>query len=191
MRSVNLRWTVVVPATVGVLALVLAGYLTWLSFQHGDPPVRPVKVSTSTVVNHLGGYSLEVPKGMHASRKGATTQVRDKPRSITVTITPTVRGKPADNNRSVLRAMLPAYRTVQLTTSERQRIDHRAAVASYGRAVTKKGVALRFVLITVKGLHRNFAISTFTAADSDPDQVLPRVRAIANGFRVLGPVSGK
>lgn len=183
----NIRWSITAPAIIGTAALVVAGYLAWLTFQHDDKPTQPVKVATNTLVNTSGGYSVKVPKGMKASRKGVTTRVVDKGRSVTVTITPTRSGKPADNNKDVLRAMVSTYRTVRLTTSERQRIDDRAAVASYGQAVTKKGVPLRFVLITVKGSQRNFAISTFTAEDSDPRTVLPRVRAIANGFHVLTP----
>jgi hypothetical protein len=172
------------PAIIGVVALVVAGYLGWLTFQHDDTE-QPVRVATERFVNNKGGYSLTVPKGMSATRQGAATRVLDTARTLTVTITPTRKGTPAENNKAVLRAMVSTYRTVSLTTSERQRIDRRAAVASYGRAVTKKGVALRFVLITIKGVQRNFAISTFTAADSDPEKVLPRVRALANGFHVL------
>jgi hypothetical protein len=180
----NVKWHVVGPAVIGAVALVVAGYLAWLTFQHDDP-AAPVDVATRSVVNHRGGYSVKVPDGMKATRTGAATRILDKGRTVTVTIAPTAAGRPADNNKSVLRAMLSTYRTVRLTTSERQRIDGRAAVASYGGAVTRKGVALRFVLITVKGGQHNFAISTFTAADSDPKAVLPRVRAIANGFHVL------
>jgi hypothetical protein len=180
----GLSWNVAGPAVAGVIALVVAVYLGWLTFRH-DGPDRPVTVATHRLVNHKGGYSLKVPQGMKAVRSGAATRILDKDRTVTVTVTPTRRGRPADNNKAVLRAMAATYRTVHLTTSQRQRIDHRPAVASYGQAVTRKGVALRFVLITVKGHRHNFAISTFTAADSDPRTVLPRVRAIANGFHVL------
>lgn len=176
---------VLAPAVVGAVTLVVAGYLGWLTFQHDDPEPQPVEVATTALVNHRGGYSVLVPEGMRATRNGAVTTIRDRGRTVTMTITPTGPGTPADNNKAVLRAMLATYRTVSLTTSERQRIDHRAAVASYGQAVTKKGVALRFVLISVKGVQRNVAISTFTAAGSDPRTVLPRVRAVANGLHLL------
>ena len=198
MKSPNVRWNIAGPAIIGAVALVVAGYLAWLTFQHDDEggnrtttpaaqgkPAKAVRVDTHTVLNRAGGYSLKVPRGMTATRKGVVTRIRDTDRTIAVTVAPIRKGKPADNNKDVLRSMLSTYRTVSLTTSQRQRIDKRAAVASYGKAVTKKGVSLRFVLLAVKGGERNFAISTFTAADSDPNKVLPRVRAISNGFHVL------
>lgn len=187
MKPPNVRWNIAGPAIIGVVALVVAGYLAWLTFQHDDSPAEQpaAKVATDTLVNHKGGYSVKVPRGMKASRMGAATRIIDKGRTVTVTITPTAKGTPADRNKAVLRAMVSTYRSVNLTTSQRQQVDGRAALASYGRALSKKGVALRFVLISVKGKARNFSISTFAAADSDPNKVLPRVRAITNGFHVL------
>ncbi len=184
----NIRWNVAAPAIVGALALVIAGYLAWLTFQH-DPAAQPAKaapaVTTHTLVNRSGGYSVQVPAGMQATRSGTSTHIRDKGRTLAVTITPTPRGTPASNNTSVLRTMVSTYRSVRLTANEQRRIDGRAALASYGQAVTKKGVALRFLLITITGKSQNFAISTFAAANSDPQKVLPIIRAIANGFHVL------
>ena len=171
------------PAVVGVVALVVAGWLLWLTLQKDDAPPEPI--DTSRLVNKTGGYSVQVPDGMKAEKFGKVTRVEDKARTVVVTITPTKGGSPADTNTAVLARIGSTYRTVDLFTSERQTVDGRPAVASYGRATTDKGVRLRFVLITVKGTERNFALSTFTAADSDPGTVLPRVRAVANGFHVL------
>lgn len=192
----SLRNGYVVPAVVGVIALVMAGYLAWLtvrgddvgSARRGDSgatatPTTPA-LAVRRVVNQAGGYSVAVPKGLKATRKGPATTIVDRAHTMSVVISPTPRGALAANNRAVLKTMRSSYRRVSLLTSQKQRVDGRPAVVSYGRAVTRKQVRLRFVLTTVKGPKRNFAISTFAAADSNPTKVLPRVRAITNGFRV-------
>ncbi|MEP6667424.1 MAG: hypothetical protein ABJA81_13330 [Nocardioidaceae bacterium] len=171
------------PAIVGAVALIVAGWLLWLTLQKDDDKL--VTLDTARVVNKAGGYSILVPEGLTARKSGKVTRIRDKARTVVITITPTTGGAPATTNTRVLAQVGSTYRTVDLLRSQKQKVDGRPAVASYGRATTTKGVKLRFVLITVKGSGRNFALSTFAAADSDPGTVLPRVRAVANGFHVL------
>ncbi len=171
------------PAIVGAVALLVAGWLLWLTLQKDDD--RPVELDTSLLVNKTGGYSIRVPEGMKAKRTGKVTRVEDTAHTVLVTISPTKGGSPAGTNTAVLAKIGSTYRTVDLVRVQKQKVDGRRAVTSFGRATTKKGVRLRFVLITVKGRERNFTLSTFAAADSDPGTVLPRVRAVANGFHVL------
>ena len=64
-------------------------------------------------------------------------------------------------------------------------IDGHKAKATYGQARNAKKVQIRFVNFVVKSTPRNFAINAFTAGDSDPLFVLPRVNAIANTFEVI------
>jgi hypothetical protein len=177
------RWTA--PALVGVVALVAAGWLLWLTLKGDGGDHQAAPVATTTLVNKAGGYTVKVPKGMTAKRAGKATKIVDKGHVIDVTITPTRGGRPAAGNTRVLATMGSTYRTVDLLSTDKKKIDGRNAVISIGKAITKKGVRVRFVLITVKGgPSTNYAISTFTAADSDPNVVLPQVRAIANGFHV-------
>lgn len=178
------RW--LAPALAGLVALVVAGWLLWLTLQ-GDPAPDPVpQVATTLLVNRTGGYALDVPAGLTATRNGKVTKIVDKARTIDVTVTPTRPGRPAASNTRVLAEMGSTYQEVDLVDRQRQQVDGRPAAITIGKAVTQEGGKVRFVLITVKGgAARNWSISTFTAADSDPQVVLPQVRAIANGFHVL------
>lgn len=184
MSTQSTRWFA--PAAVGAVALVVASWLLWLTLK-GDPGTDPVpQVATSTLVNRTGGYALEVPEGMKATRNGKITKVVDKDKTIDVTVTPSRPGRPAGTNTRVLAEMGSTYQEVDLVDRQHQQVDGRNAAITIGKAVTAEGVKVRFVLITVKGgMVRNYSISTFTAADSDPNVVLPQVRAIANGFHVL------
>jgi hypothetical protein len=185
MSTQSRRW--VAPALVGAVAVAVAGWLLWLTFK-GDAAPAPVapKVTTSVLVDKAGGYRLDVPAGMKATRNGQVTKIVDQGHTIDVTVTPSRAGRPAATNTRVLARMGSTYQEVDLIASERQQVDGRPAAITIGKGVTKEGVKVRFVLVTVKGdKSRNYSISTFTAADSDPNVVLPQVRAIANGFHVL------
>ena len=48
-----------------------------------------------------------------------------------------------------------------------------------------KKVQISFVNVVVKAKPRNYAINAFTAADSDPLFVVPRVNAIIDTFEVI------
>lgn len=177
--------SILVPVVAGVVSLLVACCLAWLTFfqPEDDPAPTPPAVETGTVVNATGGYSVQVPVGMRARRSGKVTRITDRQHALSVTISPTTNAKPANTNKAVLQAMGKTYRSVILTTSERLRVDRHQAVASYGRATTTKGTKLRFVLIAVHEGRRSFAISAFADASAAPATVLPRVRAITNGFR--------
>jgi hypothetical protein len=102
---------------------------------------------------------------MKATRNGQVTKIVDQGHTIDVTVTPSRAGRPAATNTRVLARMGSTYQEVDLIASERQRVDGRPAAITIGKGVTKEGVKVRFVLVTVKGdKARNYSISTFTAA---------------------------
>ena len=72
-----------------------------------------------------------------------------------------------------------------MTRTENQTLDGHKAKATYGTARNTKKVKLRFVNFVIKSIARNYAITAFTAGNSDPLFVVPRVNAIANTFEVI------
>ena len=64
-------------------------------------------------------------------------------------------------------------------------IDGHQAQATYGRARNADKVRITFVNVVVKAERRNYAINAFSAADSDPMFVVPRVNAIVHSFEVI------
>jgi hypothetical protein len=86
--------------------------------------------------------------------------------------------------KAFVRSLHDGYRRVRVIGHQAQRIGGRQALATYGQAVNRRHVRLRFVTVTVRARPRDYAITAFTAYGSDPHRVLPQVDAIASTFRV-------
>lgn len=141
------------------------------------------QVATTPLTNAVGHYRLQVPEGMRAQRSGRTTKLIAGDRSLVVTVVPVPRIDPALGNARVLAAMESSYRSVRTIGHESEQVAGHRAVTTFGTAVTKPGVRVQFVLVSVFGARTSYAISTFAAADADPATLLPRVRAVLDGFR--------
>jgi hypothetical protein len=89
------------------------------------------------------------------------------------------------SSKAFMRAMKQSYTDVRVVRSESKKIDGRKAKATYGRAVNAEKQQISFVNVVVKATPQNYAIYAFTAADSDPLFVVPRVNAIINSFEVI------
>lgn len=184
----------VLPALIGVLALAAAtyfGYLTfrdvWVSAGPTSTETRPAPaVKTDRVVSRAGGFRLRAPRDMSVTRDGTSIRLTDEAQSLVVTLGPGEGGALRAVSTRYLRTIERSYREVRLLRSVPERVDGRPALVSSGRAVNERGVGLRFVALVVSDRPRNYTITAFAAADSDPADVLPRVNAIANSFAVLG-----
>jgi len=166
-------------ALVGAVALAVASWLLWRTLPHDDD-LAPRRDS-SLVVNKAGGYSIRVPEGMQPTTKGKVTRVADAPRTVLITVTPTRPGSPAETTTAVLAKLGSTYRKVDVDSHRRQTVDGRAALASFGRATSRKGVDLGLVVVTVKSRNRSFAI-TSVAAGGNTDRMPPQLRTVMNSF---------
>ena len=167
------------PAVVGAVALVVASWLLWRTLPHGDD--QAPRRDSSLVVNKAGGYSIRVPEGMEPTTNGKVTRVADAPRTVLITVTPTRPGSPAETSTAVLAKLGSTYRNVDVDSHQRQTVDGRAALASFGRATSRKGVDLGLVVVTVKSGNRSFAI-TSVAAGGNTERMPPQLRTVMNSF---------
>lgn len=184
------RRAVLVPALVGTLSLLAGLTLMYVSFR--DPgetadvePARAEEVRTERVVSREGGFALAVPEDMAVTERGAAVQLESEDSDLVVVVARGERAALRPANRRLLRALEQRYERMQVVATERQRVDDRPALATYGHAVNSSRVRLRFVTITVQARPRMYTIAAYTAFESDPAVVLPRVNAVANGFEVL------
>ncbi|RLV49014.1 hypothetical protein D9V37_10550 [Nocardioides mangrovicus] len=170
-----------VLAGIAALAVVLAGYFGWLTlFRPAAKPVPP-----TTVVNTVGGYRLTVPEGMTATRRGKITSLVDASRSISVTVTTTAGGAPRSTNDAVVATLRRSYQSLTLLGSAARTVDRRPGRATYGAVVDAEGRRIQFVVITVKGRGRNYALSAFAPIGAKGvTAVRHRFDTVVEGFRV-------
>ena len=74
---------------------------------------------------------------------------------------------------------------VQVIGRERGEVSGRRSLTTSGTAVNKAGVPIRFVVLTVAARPRAYTLVGFTGRDTPPDDVLPRLNAVVDGFEVL------
>ncbi|HET7386487.1 MAG TPA: hypothetical protein VFJ19_07465 [Nocardioidaceae bacterium] len=185
-------------AAIGVLALVAAGLYAYLTARDtvGSTGTAPTAshLATTRYVSHRGGFSVRVPHGYTSTRNGRTTRFANRHKTVVVTIGPV--GSPAGRARrdravrkstgKVLAAMRHGYRRTRVLGHRHDRVDGRKSLITYGRVRTHEHQVLRFVVVVVPAKPRDYAITVFTAARTDPTSVLPRVEAFANSFHVRG-----
>jgi hypothetical protein len=179
------------PAVAGVVALVAAlvlGYLTvrdtaGASDASGGVPA----VETRRVVSEDGGFAVDAPRDLRVARAGAAVRLTSRERDLAIVVSPAGRGPLRAAEGRVLDRMRRSYRAFTRLGSEPADVDGRRARTTYGHAVNDSGARLRFVVLTIRAGSRNYALAAYTAFDSDPAVVLPRVNAVANGFETLAP----
>jgi hypothetical protein len=188
----------VLPVEIAVICLLGAIYYGYHAVRGPEPaakpdasptasatPSPPPKVTTTRLVSKKGGFAVGVPDHVTAKKVGLTVQMMTADRVLSVLAGPVEHGKISVSSSAFMRTMKKAYKDVRVTRSEAQTIDGHQAKATYGRAQNAKKVDISFVNVVVKAEPRNYGITAFTAAGSDPLFVVPRVNAIIDTFEVI------
>lgn len=190
---VNLR--MVLSIQVAVLALVAGTAVLYVGIRDtaDDVPESNRTLGTTMqpaptrVVSERGGFAIILPPGISADKKGNTATLSTADNALVVTAGP-VAGGSLDSSADVfLRSVKRSYTEVRVLGTERQDVDGRRAVATFGQAVNDNKVRISFVNIVVKARPRNFVINSFARYDTSPATVRPKVDAILDGFTVLEP----
>lgn len=170
---------------VGLVALLLAGLLGYITVRDTLGSGDAAAVATDRIVSRAGGYSVEAPEAMTAGQEGRVVQLTSKDKSLVVNIGPGEKGTLGKAQERFLRKLEKRYRSFELLAAEPMQVDGRQAISVSGRATNASKVRIRFVVMVVKAKPRNYTIAAYAAHDSDPADVLPLVNAVANGFEVL------
>lgn len=171
-----------VAVAVGVLALLAAGWFGYLTLRGAPGAPQPVAATTRRAIAHE--FSIGVPHGMQLTRRHGTLTLTSREHDLVVTVGPTVAGPLRHAAHRFVRSLRDGYRRVRVLGHQPKSIGGRQALATYGQAVNRRHVRLRFVTVMVRARPRDYAITAFTAYGSDPHRVLPQVDAIASTFRV-------
>lgn len=146
-----------------------------------DPEARAKKH-----VNRKGRYSFRYPRGWRLTSRRATTEVRSPDHVALVSLGRGPSGNLMKAAATFMRSIQQPYHRVQVQAAEVKRIQSYPAFLVSGTAVNKADVEIRFLAITIEGgRNGNYAIAVFTAANSDPAEVLPPVEQIIDSFRPL------
>jgi hypothetical protein len=140
---------------------------------------------SGAVVNEAGGYRLMAPDGWKVSQQGPTTKLTSPGKQAVVSVGTGNPGALQDAGALFFQQVGRHYENPKLTGVEGKQIGSRPALVYGGLGINDEKVKIKFLAITVQGKPRNYAISVFTAADSDPQQVLPKVNSVVGSFRPL------
>jgi hypothetical protein len=191
----------VIPVQIAVIGLLGATYYGYHAVKGPEPEAKPdsasrtasasptpsptPEVATKRLVSKRGGFAVGVPENITAKKVGPAVTMMSADKALSVVIAPVESGTISVSSKAFMQGMKAAYTNVKVTRTEDQMVDGHKAKATYGTAKNAKKVQLRFVNIVVKSTPRNFAINAFTASNSDPLFVVPRVNAVANSFEVI------
>lgn len=178
---------ILVPVAVGAVALLIGGLFAYITIRDtgdGSETTSASEVETRAVISRKGGYAVDVPRDLRIERTGRTTRFTAKDKSLVVTVGPGESGRLKPASRRFLGSLTQGYRNVRVLAVESEQIDGRPARISFGQARNAQQVRLRFVAAMVRHRPQNYTITAFTAFNSDPEVVLPRVNAIVNSFEV-------
>jgi hypothetical protein len=190
----------IVPVEIAVIALLGAGYYGYHAVQ--DPqsdgksktastqtssakPSEPPKVKTTRLVSKTGKFAVGVPEDVTAKKIGPAVTMTTADKILNVAIGAVLPGKLSVTSAALMRDVKRTYSDVRVTRTQTQEVDGQKARATYGRALNADKVQVSFVTVVVKTETRNYVISAFTVADSDPMFVVPRVNAVIDSFEVI------
>lgn len=168
-----------VLASIGAVALVLALGLGITALVLDDG------VDSDEVVNQAGGYQLMAPDGWEVTQQGPITKMISPDKHAVVRVSPGNRGALHESGALFFQQVGRHYKNTKLTGVESEQVGSRPALVYGGLGLNKKNVKINFLAITVEAKPTNYAISVFTAANSDAQQVLPHVNSVVDTFRAI------
>lgn len=166
-----------VLTSIAVVALVLALGVGIAGLVLGD--------GSGEVVNEAGGYQLAPPEDWKVSQDGAITKLTSPGKEAVISVSTGNPGALHDAGALLFQQVGRHYKNTKLTGVRSEQVGGRPALVYGGLGINKSNVKITFLAITVEAKPRNYAISVFTAADSNPQEVLPRVNSVVDTFRTL------
>jgi hypothetical protein len=131
------------------------------------------------------GFTLRHPVSWRVHRRGPAVTLTGPDSEAAVTVAPMSGGSMRSVADGVMGAIERSYDHVNIHSSEAGRLGLHRAMTLAGRATDRRGVRLRFLVVTVRA-HRTWAVTAFTSWTADPDDVLPAIQAILDSFRPKG-----
>lgn len=187
-----MNFRMVFPIQIGMFALLGGAYFVYLTVSgpaktetDAAAPTVVKTIETTPIVSGKGGFAIGVPEGVTATKAGKTVNLSGKDKAFVVTAGSVEGGPLSTNSKAFVSSLKATYTEVRVLGTEKQEVDGRKALATYGQALNSKKIRVRFVNVVVAAKPRNYAINSFTGLDTNPSTVLPKVNAIVSSFTVL------
>lgn len=142
-------------------------------------------VDSDEVVNQAGGYQLTAPDGWDVTQDGAITKLTSPGKDAVISVSTGNPGALHDAGALFFQQVGRHYENTKLTGVQSEQIGSRPALVYGGLGINDENVKINFLAITVEAKPTNYAISVFTAANSNPQEVLPRVNSVVDTFRAI------
>ncbi len=169
-----------------LLALAAAGLTYGLVTLFTADQGPDYRFATEQHVNQRGRYLFYHPPDWEVKDEGTVSRVTSPGGETLVTFGLGPEGDLEAAETAFVTELQNQYRGVDLQALEVQQVGPNPAVSVAGTGRNNEGVRLRFLAITVGVGGRNFSIGVFTAANSDPQKVVPPSQEIVNSFRPIG-----
>jgi hypothetical protein len=169
-----------------LLALAAAGLTYGLITLFTADQGPDYRFATQQHLNEQGKYLFYHPPDWEVKDQGTVSRVTSPGGETLVTFGLGPEGDLEAAETAFVTRLQDQYRDVDLAALQVQQVGPNPAVSVAGTGRNAEGIRLRFLAITVGVNERNFSIVVFTAANSDPQKVVPATQEIVNSFRPIG-----
>jgi hypothetical protein len=170
-------------AMVVLLAAVILALIVMLPGQEEPVTPPPLRFDSTMHVNSQAGYSFRYPPPWSLSERATVSEVVSPSGDIVVSFGLGAEGALRDASDRLVASLLETYEQSELIGRETREVGGHSAMLVSGVGTNDSGIRVRFLAITVAADRVNYAIAVFTAADADPNVVLPIVERVVNSFR--------
>lgn len=171
-----------VATLIGLVAIVAAIAVGATALLVDESPTAD---GPATIVNEAGGYSLVAPQGWDVTEEERTTKITSPDGAAVLTAGLGERGPLEDAAAVFFQKVARNYTDFSPLGVQGQQIASRPALLWAGKGTNANDVGVRFLAITIENQPRHYAISYFTADDSDTATLLPQVTSVVDSFRPL------
>lgn len=155
-----------------ILSLALAGAIVLLVvFRPDDQSVQPLPATPSQDEQEIGhvnaeaGYSFNYPPSWELTEEGTTSKVTSPDTAAIVSFGLGADGSLAEASTRFVSSLEDAYEDLEITADVPTEIAGSEANTVTAEATNDAGIRILIQAITVAAPDRNYAISSFTAAD--------------------------
>jgi hypothetical protein len=152
--------------------------------QETQPSASPTLASVPGH-NDVGEFDFRYPRGWQVEHKGPTTRVFNRPHDAIVALGPAPEGDVLDLGDDVVASLEGSYSRVRVLDRDVATGGSGIRMTLTGRATNKDQVELRFLVVLIEGVNRNYLASAFTKSDREASAALKRVEEVAASLRCV------
>ena len=149
------------------------------------PPVSDDQLPGVHVhVNDQAGYLFSYPDGWKLTRSGTSTTLVDPKDEVQMAFATAPRAPLEETNRRVLAGLTSPYRDMNVVTRDSQLTEQgQSSLVLGGTAVDEAGSTIRFLVVTIEGTARNWAITVRYEPHADVTDSITAIEEIVGSFR--------